>query len=377
VPNITKRKIGVALDMHGCPNRCRHCYLGFGSNRKLSDDDLRWVVSQFRHYLETSDTAIESLSVASGFREPDFSDDYRHFYELTEELSDGKPGRYELLSVWRLARDKEYAPWAKSVGPDTCQISFFGMQETNDWFYRRKGAFRDALTATERLLDVGMKPRWQIFLTKKLLPEIDELLRLIDRLRLRERVQDLGSEFQLFMQLPDPDYEGRKIEYLRPTAEEVTSLPEDTLEPSRKHLGRDILWQPESELYASILEDKGVPPHDESGLTEPSLFWFFVTNGWDVFSNVGTLEPWWRLGNLKTDSMETIMRRFEQDEVLGLDILLDYPRRRLAEDYGDPHGTKVYSGKGDLTSLYHAKHCDRIWRRNARLSRNFLDSSTT
>ena len=358
MPTITKKKIGVALDMQGCPNRCRHCYLGFGSNRELSDDDLQWAVSQFRNYLETADTSIESLTVSSYFREPDFSDDYCHLHELVGELSDEKPERYELLSVWRLARDKEYASWAKSVGPDTCQISFFGMEETNDWFYRRKGAFKDALTATERLLEVGMKPRWQIFLTKKLLPEINELLRLIDRLRLRERVQDLGSEFQLFMHAPGPDHEGRKIEYLRPTTEEVKSLPEAILEPSKKHFRRDILWQSESELYASILKDEEIRPRDERVLGEPQQFWFFVTNDWDVFSNVGTLEPWWRLGNLKVDSVETIMRRFEKDEILGLDVLLNYPRDKLAREYGDPNGLKIYSGKGDLLNLYLSKYCE-------------------
>ena len=361
MPTVTKKKIGVALDMAGCPNRCRHCYLGFGSNRKLSDDDLRWVALQFRHYLETADTSVESLTISSWFREPDFSDDYRHLYELEEKLSDGKPERHELLSVWRLARDTEYASWAKLVGPDTCQISLFGMEETNDWFHRRKGAFRDALTATERLLDVGMKPRWQIFLTKKLLPEIDELLRLIERLRLWKRVQDLGSEFQLFMHAPGPDHEGRKIENLRPTVAEVMSLPEAILEPSRKHFRRDILWHSESELYASILKDNTISPRDERVLAEPSSFWFFITNDWDVFSNVGTLEPWWRLGNLKVDSVEMIMRRFEKDEIPGLDVLLNYPRDRLAREYGDPKGLKIYSAKDDLLSLYLAKHCEETW----------------
>lgn len=362
MPRITRKKICVALDMHGCPNRCRHCYLGSGSNRRLSDDDLRWTAVQFRHYLESADTTVESLSVSSWFREPDFSDEYRHLYELEEELSDGKPERHELLSVWRLACDQQYASWAKSVGPDTCQISFFGMEETNDWFHRRKGAFRDAVTATERLLEVGMKPRWQIFLTKKLLPDIDELLRVIVRLRLCERVQQLGSEFQVFIHTPSPDHEGRKIEYLRPTVEEVVSLPKEILESSTRHFGTEILWQPESELYASLLEDEETPPKDERVLSEPSWFWFFVTNSWDVFSNVGTLEPWWRLGNLKVDSVETIMRRFEQDRILGLEVLLHYPRSRLATEYGDPYGTKIYSTKDDLLSLYRAEHCESIWR---------------
>ena len=56
------------------------------------------------------------------------------------------------------------------------------MEETNDWFYRRRGAFQDKLTATERLLDVGIKPRWQIFLTQKIIPEIGDLLKIVERL---------------------------------------------------------------------------------------------------------------------------------------------------------------------------------------------------
>jgi len=370
MPIITKKKIGIALDMCGCPNRCRHCYLGHGSNHRLSDDDLRWMASQFRHYLETTDTAIDSLSVSSYFREPDYSVDYRHLYELEQELSDGKPERHELLSVWRLAHDEGYPAWAKSVGPQTCQITFFGMEEANDWFYQRKGAFRDALTATERLLEVGMRPRWQIFLTRKLLPDIDDLLRLIDRLRLRQRLQDLGSEFQLFMHTPGPDHEGRKIEYLRPTAEEMVSLPREILEASRRHFGRQTLWQPESELYDSIMEKDIAIPTDEGILSEPSMFWFFMTNNWDVFSNVGTLEPWWKLGNMKSDSINTIMRRFEGDEIPGLDVLLHYPQSKLAEEYGDPQGNRIYSSKGDLLSLYHARYCERSWYNNMQLPMN-------
>jgi len=311
--------------------------------------------------METADTSVESLSVSSWFREPDYSDDYRCLYKLEDELSDGKPERHELLSVWRLARDRGYASWARSVGPDTCQISFFGMEATTDWFHRRKGAFRDALTATERLLEVGMKPRWQVFLTRKLLPEIEGLLGLVDELGLRERVRDLGSEFQLFMHTPDPDDEGRKIEHLRPTFDEVGALPEEILEASRRHFGRKTLWRTEGKLCQSFLEDDGSTSVGESAI--PEALWFFVTTGWDVFSNVGTLEEWWSLGNLRVDSVDTIMQRFQHDEVLGLQTLLHYPPSRLAEEYGDPGGRKIYTSRNDLLSLYLANHCERTWQR--------------
>jgi hypothetical protein len=162
MPKIPSRNLTVAVDMHGCPNRCRHCWLGPPPGGKITEEDMRWIAAQFRNYAREGETEpfIDTLTITSWIWEPDFSDNYRELYVLERELSDGEPHRFELLSVWRLARDNEYAVWAKELGTDTCQITFFGMKETNDWFYRRKGAFQDCVRATERLLDLGIKPRW-------------------------------------------------------------------------------------------------------------------------------------------------------------------------------------------------------------------------
>ena len=367
MPAISETRIGVALDMRGCPNRCRHCWLGVGTRRSLSEQDLRWTAEQFRRAVQHGRSTTQPLTVYSWFREPDYADDYRRLHELEGELSDGKPERFELLSIWRLARDPSYAAWARSAGPDTCQISFFGMEATTDWFYRRRGAFRDALTATERLLEVGMKPRWQLFLTTKLIPELADLLRLIDRLRLRERVAALGGEFQLFMHTPGPDGEGRRIEHLRPTVDQVQSLPAEVIESSRKHFGRDTLWHTEADLVSQILSQRSWAPE------APPILCFFVLDNWDVHPNVGTLEPWWRLGNLKQEPVKMIVGRFERDETLGLQTLYHYPAGKLAQEYGDPAGQKIYSGLEDILMLYLARHCERMWKAGA--SSSFSSSS--
>jgi sulfatase maturation enzyme AslB (radical SAM superfamily) len=351
-------RIGIAFDMQGCPNRCRHCYLGQGSNRRLSESDVRWGVSRFRSFINTNNSPVTGLSVSTWFREPDYSEDYRKLYELETELSDGKPFRYELLSTWRLARDKTYAEWARSIGPDTCQISLAGMEEVTDWFYRRKGAFKDAAAATDRLLDIGMKPRWQIFLTTKLLPDIEALMELAQKLHLRERVHDVGGEFQIFIHPPGPDHEGRKIEEFRPTASKLEDLPEELLKSSRKHLKRDILWRTEEALIDEIISSTG---SDE--VMEPEMLWFFICGNWDVYSNAGTLEPWWRLGNMKKDRIESIFRRYETDDVPGLQVLFHKPAVELAQIFGNPAGQKIYSDAGDLLSLYRGNHCEKEWNR--------------
>ena len=76
-----------------------------------------------------------------------------------------------------------------------------------EWWDDRIGDgndFQDQLIepATERLLEVGMVPRWQVFLTKPGMPELPALIDLIACLRLRERVAELGAQFVVFCHPP-------------------------------------------------------------------------------------------------------------------------------------------------------------------------------
>ncbi|MCK5134033.1 MAG: hypothetical protein KAR40_18025, partial [Candidatus Sabulitectum sp.] len=80
MPKIRAEQVGVAFDMAGCPNRCRHCWLGLGNNTSLSKQDVRWGVSQFRDFIASGNTSIGNLAVSTHFREPDFRDDYRELY---------------------------------------------------------------------------------------------------------------------------------------------------------------------------------------------------------------------------------------------------------------------------------------------------------
>lgn len=360
MPKIKSRDIAIAVDMYGCPNRCRHCWLGSPSCGRITEEDVQWAAARFRAYVPTEggDPFINKLQVLTWVWEPDFSDEYKQLYKLEDELSDDTPSRFELLSIWRLARDENYAQWAKEIGHDTCQITFFGMEETNDWFYRRKGAFQDGLKATERLLDIGIKPRWQLFLTKKIIPELDELLDLVDRLELRERVKSLGGEFDFFMHTPGPDGEARKIEYLRPALDDTKSIPEELIESSRKHFNVEDLWYTESELISQILTEKESFPY---GYSYPEKLCFYVMRNWDVFSNMSTLEPWWNLGNLKTDSLQSIVDNFEHSRVFGLKTIFTVPVKKLAKRFGSRNSLHIYNSKEDLETLYIGRYCDHMY----------------
>ncbi len=304
MPKFPSRAGAVLLDMAGCPNRCRHCWLGNPPNHRISEETLQWVAQQFREWALPGERApfFQPLTISTWYREPDFAEDYRRFYELERALGDGEPARFELLSIWRLAHDEGYAQWAREIGTEACQITFFGLERNTDYFVRRRGAFRDSLLATERLLKVGIRPRWQIFLLEPIIPELPRLVDLIQELDLEERVRALGHEFEVFLNLPSPDGEAFHIEHLRPTAEALPAIPEYLAAKTRQHFGkatlRECLGEEEGDLLRE-LENYSQPFADM-----PPTLAFMITPDLDAYPNIGELQPWWRLGNLHTDGLD-------------------------------------------------------------------------
>jgi len=351
------RDIIVAADMHGCPNRCRHCYLGRSGSEQMTTSRLREAAMLFRTWRRKGAASpfFREIKFSTWAREPDYAANYRDLYALECELSDGPPARYELLSVWRLARDARYAPWARSIGTQKCQISFFGVGSTQDWFCRRRGAFADSLMATERLLNAGIMPRWQVFVTKKLLPDVGQLLELAQDMRIRERCETMGMPWELFCHLPGPDGEARAIEWLRPTAKDVAALPSDLLVASQRYLGRDTLWRSERELLQRVLHSEPEFPY---AYHRPSVTGFYLLPSGDVYSNWGTLEPWWRMGNLDRDGLDTIMNRYRYAEAPAMQTIHRVPAGRLALRYGDMTSQRLYGSEDGLLCLYLARYCE-------------------
>lgn len=307
----------------------------------MSEENLRWVVNLFRNWVRPGDKEpyFEKVDAVTWFREPEFHPDYRKLHELESELNGQPPTRFELLSIWRLAHDESYARWAKEVGAEACQIHFFGTQETNDWFFGRKGAFHDNLVATERLLEVGIRPRWELFFTKRILPELSELLKLVDQMQLYKRTEAIGGEFVILLHTPAPDGEAWNIEHLRPTIEDLAMVPSELRECSERYLGCPI-GEAESALVSRMLQEEPAFPSAYSYPEEPG---FFVTSNFDVFSNIGELAPWWKLGDLKRDSLDSIIDRFEEDKAPGLHAIYNIPASELAQRFGRRNGKRIYS----------------------------------
>ena len=74
MPKIDRESIGVAFDLQGCPNRCRHCWLGPASGNTLSEAEVRWGAQLCRQVAEARAFCFERLTIATWFREPDYAD---------------------------------------------------------------------------------------------------------------------------------------------------------------------------------------------------------------------------------------------------------------------------------------------------------------
>lgn len=55
MPKLRNDEISIAFDMGGCPNRCRHCWIGHLKNKKIDIDRIKDIVNELRHYKLTED----------------------------------------------------------------------------------------------------------------------------------------------------------------------------------------------------------------------------------------------------------------------------------------------------------------------------------
>jgi hypothetical protein len=308
----------------------------------MDAESAREVVARFKDYRAPDESTrfFDCIHVMTWYREPDFSPEYRRLRELELELSDEPlADDLEVLSIWRLAREPGYAAWAREHRHTrVCQVTFFGTGRTHEWFFRRRGAFEDALRATEALLDNGIRPRWQLFMTKRMTPHLTEWEPLVKRMRLRERCAGIGGEFTIFIHTPGPDGEAFHIEHLRPTERDVAALPKWLLESTCRHMQTERPFgEPEGALVGRALRgERSIRPY------EPPLLWLSISPDLDAYPGHAEATEWWRLGNLREGSVRRVIRAFEGDAVPGLHATHRLPVQELAERFGRRYGRRLY-----------------------------------
>lgn len=328
--------LAICADLYGCPNRCAHCWIGHMPNLPMAPDADERIMEKFRPYFDT-------IEFYSWLREPDFCADYRARWERDKRLSvNCVPERFELASFWRLVRDPEYVKFLKEVGVPRVQLTFFGMEETTDRYIGRKGAFRELLRATEILLENGILPRWQAFINEENRSELISLLRLSEELRLKERCAEQGGEFRFFVHPGGCDGENRRLYGIRIVREHI---PEE-LKPYFLDLDDH---RAESEFVSEWKDDAShFVPHREERIV------IYVSNEYDLFFNFTHMRPEWRIGNLKTDPTDELIRRIVEEDIPALNEAKRITLGELVRAYGDPDSQRAFEEYDYKTYLLNA-----------------------
>ena len=82
-------KAAVEMDMFGCPNRCKHCWLGHASNTHIPAEDFVWVAEQFKNYRRDGKRFFDELIFSTYLRELDYEQRYKELHDLENSLNDG------------------------------------------------------------------------------------------------------------------------------------------------------------------------------------------------------------------------------------------------------------------------------------------------
>lgn len=321
---IFDKPLSLVVDMFGCPNRCGHCWIGHMPNKKMDGGSDIWIVDFFKPY-------FKNIAYYSWLREPDYCDDYRQRWERDKQISVGiQPERFELASFWRIVRDPQYVKFLKEVGVKKVQLTFFGMEEMTDKYTGRKGAFKELLEATEILLENQIAPRWQAFINEENKNDILKLLQLADVMKLKEKCYEFGSDFKFFVHSGSCDGENRKLYGIRINNENIPS----ELLPYYLNYNNALS---EQECCNLLKNDSSCFVYHNSDQIVLN-----ISNTYDIYFNFTHMTDVWKIGNLKSDDPDEIVRRIISEDIPALNLAKNISVGELTQKYGDFQSQKVF-----------------------------------
>lgn len=340
-------EITVCLDMYGCPNRCKHCWLGATANGNMSVSEIKFAAEQFRLY-------TDCFQIYDWYREPDYRDNYRELYRLCNQLSDKPIEHFELISFWRLVRDEKYVKWLSSLGLQKTQLTIWGSQETTDFYIGREGAYTEILESIEILLKNKISPRIQTFINKSNIDELIHVESLIKRLDLEERCRSFGGEFSFFLHQGSCDGENEKLYDMRVTPEDLKHIPELLEKYTLSHFNKskimDVFGRTEQSLYEELVQDYSTASYVSDSPV------FFIDKDFNVYPNITAPAPHWCLGNLKRHGAKIVLENYMESNSAAQRTRLTVPICDIVKAQGDSTSQRLFS-KSDYIEFLLNKYC--------------------
>lgn len=318
------KSLTLVVDMKGCPNRCKHCWLGHFNNTPMEDNADEFLVDYFKNY-------FENITFYSWLREPDYTKAYVKRWNKDNEISiNVKPQRFELASFYKLNRDKNYVKFLKDVGVKVVQLTFFGLEEMTDKYVGRKGAFKELVNATNILIENGIAPRYQAFLNAENKEDVVKLLQFIDELKLYKRCENIGVPFNFFVHEGSCDGENRKLYDIRINKEDI---PKELIP---YHLDYDQLLTEKECCEILVNDNSSYVPHNSDQIV------LNITSNYDVYYNFTHISPNWKIGNIKNDVKEELIRKIINEDTFALNKARNISLRELVLKYGDKSSNKIF-----------------------------------
>jgi MoaA/NifB/PqqE/SkfB family radical SAM enzyme len=341
--------------MAGCPNRCKHCWLGVTPNGRLHLNDLEYVADSFRPY-------TDALEVSSWYREPDYLDNYRELYDAECRLSTVHTPHFELMSFYRAVRDTEYVPWLRSLNVTACQLTLFGGERTTDDHYGRKGAFSEIMRTADLLLSNGIAPRFQIFIHQKNADEMALLEELFSQKGYAGRTEDMGREFVAFVHQGSCEGKNEKLYDVRVTPEEVSRLPDSLARSTLKHFQKQNLFEVFGQTEGALCRDFESDDSTRGFATDSPVF--LVDKDYCVYPNITAPAQYWCLGNLKAEGCHAILDRYANNNSTAQHIAKTVPVRDMAKACGNKTSRRLFT-KGDYYLYLLNRYCKIGWEATA------------
>ena len=351
---IYDNKISIAFDVHGCPQRCRHCWLGPQPEGRLTFDD---AVSHFQRIREIQqreklhDAEIEFFGI--DYREPHDGPNYRDEYDMVDSINGT---RYEvdrdfrLVSLQRLTRDPGYIAWCRDRGIEGAQLKVFGGKDANDFFIGRKDTYEETIQGARWLVDGGIIPRFQVYLNTIGIHSLNTFFSELATYHVLEDMRERGMPVDIHCMTFGSVGRGYENRDYRIEIDDVTLIPEWLVEMTEAKFGKAFELLPEAVLAERILAGDDGPISPEN-----HWLWFFVDRRLDVYTNLTEMHASCRLGNLGEDPWQEILDGYVRDAAPGLETVFSVSKHELVKRHLVPKSRKVYMGAGDLLEYYLAR----------------------
>jgi len=311
--NMIDKNLVLVVDMRGCPNRCKHCWLGDLPNKVLEDGVDEMIVDKFKPY-------FKNVTFYSWLREPDFFDNYKERFEKDKRLSTIPPERFELASFYKIVRDKDYVDFLKDVGTKKVQLTFFGLKGFTDKYVGRKGAYEELIDASKILKSKGIEPRWQIFINEE---NKEDVVKLLD-------VAKTADIKELFVHEGSCDGNNLKLYDIRINK---GNIPKEVIP---YYLNYDKILS-ESECIELLKNDESYYiPHFENDIV------LNITSDLNVYYNYTNPSPKWLIGNILREDTSTLVEKIVNNDVEAVKIAKNTTLKEMVAKYGDENSDKVF-----------------------------------